>query len=405
MSEGLGRLSDRDKSPVIIFLENGFCFKGNGLGISSQKPRFGEFVFCTSMTGIEESLTDPSFARQIYVSTAPHIGNTGYTGEDKESARIWTEGLVCRHLSFEPSNWRAKSGLPEWILSEGAFIVYDVDTRLLTETLRDHGSQRGIVLTEPEFKNLSHSQLLNLLNEHMPPMAGADLTGLVTCQNRIHLPVSTQEPSKHQVGVWDFGCKANTIRILSKAGCDVTVFPATTKAEDLLSLKLSGLVLSNGPGDPAAATYLHQELKKVIGKVPIFSICLGHQLLAHALGGKTYKMKFGHRGIHHPVLELAKSGESIRTWITSQNHGFAVDIESLPKDTHLWFVHADDGSCEGFSSEELNLKSVQFHPESCPGPRDAEVLFSRFLSGIGVQIHLGLNSERDEFNEASELLG
>ncbi len=382
-----------DPIPAKIILEGGFAFSGLAHGIESGTPRFGEFVFCTSMTGIEESLTDPSFARQVLVSTVSHVGNTGFTGEDKESPRIWTEGLVCRHLTDQPSNWRSKQSLRDWILAEGAFVVAGVDTRKFTEVLRDFGSQRGMVMSEADFSKINFEKAKALINENMPPMEGQNLTELVSTSRPLHFGTKNTHP-RGKIGIWDFGCKANTLRILAQRGFEGVLLPVSTKAEDFLSLGLNGILLSNGPGDPAAATHLHEELRKLLGKLPLFAICLGHQLLAHALGAKTYKMKYGHRGIHHPVVEVdLKSKKALRTWITSQNHGFAVDPESLPHQASVWFVHADDQSVEGFQVPHLKIRSVQFHPEACPGPHDSEILIDQFLNSVNPKNDLEVNHE------------
>ncbi len=375
---------------VTFYLEKGACFEGRAYGDFSQ-PRSGEFVFCTAMSGIEESLTDPSFARQILVSTVAHVGNTGYTAEDAESEKIWAEGLICRRVESQPSNWRAKSSIPEWMVAEGRFVVEGVDTRALTTILREEGSQRGVVFLRGK---MTAAEALDFIKNKVPEMKGQDLTGLVTCAHEYsfdesknpygYWPMLAELPKKQvekrgRIAVWDFGVKRNTLRILNSLGAPVQVMPATAKAEELLAAAESGIFLSNGPGDPAAATHIIQELKKVIGKKPLFAICLGHQLVAHAVGAKTFKMKFGHRGIHHPVVQKDSSGRSLRTWITSQNHGFAVDRESLPVSVHVSFEHGDDETVEGLSLPNLRAETVQFHPEAGPGPTDSCVLIRDFV--------------------------
>jgi len=379
--------------PVTLYLEKGAVFEGQGWGDFS-KPRFGEFVFCTAMSGIEESLTDPSFAGQVLVTTSAHVGNTGYTEEDKESNKIWAEGLICRRLESEPSNWRAKSSLPQWIVKEGRFAVEGIDTRQLTTFLREEGSQRGIVFVRASMDEKTAS---DYIQNKVPAMTGLDLTGQVTCAAPYRFsaeldssfgywPMRTEVERKIQekakvpkIAVWDFGVKRNTLRILTAMGAEVQVMPALTKAEDLLSAGKDGIFLSNGPGDPAAATHIVSELKKVLGRKPIFAICLGHQLVAHAAGAKTFKMKFGHRGIHHPVVQLDEFGRPLRTWITSQNHGFAVDRETLPKDIMVSFEHGDDRTVEGLTIKNARCETVQFHPEAGPGPTDASILIKNFL--------------------------
>jgi carbamoyl-phosphate synthase small subunit len=359
--------------PVRIVLEKGAVFQGIGYGIS-DKPRSAEFVFCTSMTGIEESLTDPSFAKQALVSTVSHVGNTGFTNQDQESRKIWTEGLVCRHLSYNPSSWRSEKTLLDWILSQDAFVVEGVNTRAFATFLRDNGSQRGLVVEESQFQSVGIERMLTRVTD-APSMQGLDLTSYVSCSD----PYEFSKSGKKKIIVYDFGVKTQTLKILTHLDYSVQVVPASTKAKDVLALKPWAVLLSNGPGDPSAATYLHREIRELINRVPLFAICLGHQLMAHALGGKTYKMKYGHRGIHHPVNELdLENGAVVRTWITSQNHGFAVDVDSIGNEAKVWFVHSDDESVEGFAIPNKNIWSVQFHPEAAPGPTEAGELLKKF---------------------------
>jgi carbamoyl-phosphate synthase small subunit len=329
----------------------------------------------------------------VLVSTASHVGNTGFTNEDMESGRIWAEGLVCRNLEGEPSNWRSKKPLGDWIVDEKRFAVSGIDTRQLTSLLREEGSQRGVVVTAG---SMTPDQAKAYIQKSVPDMKGRDLTGDVSCAQTFvyqapkagywpyFLPaeLSSKEARPLKVAVWDFGVKTNTLRALASQGAEVHVLPATTKAEDFLDPRWNGILLSNGPGDPAAATHVIAELKKILGKVPLFAICLGHQLVGHAAGAKTYKMKFGHRGIHHPVMELDASGKSLRTWITSQNHGFALDAQTLPKNVRVSFLHADDESVEGLSLPELRCETVQFHPEASPGPYDAGLLLRQFTARL-----------------------
>lgn len=388
---------------VTIHLEKGATFRGRGFGDFS-KPRGAEFVFSTAMSGIEESLTDPSFARQALVCTVSHIGNTGFTDEDQESAKIWAEGLVCRWLEDVPSNWRSCGTLGSWILSQGRFVVEGVDTRALTMTLRDQGSQRGVVVADAVGLRDGRGSVVNLnslIEQNCAKMSGLNLADLVSEKGPADFWGSAKSSAeaywpwkqllagseqsvamRPSIVVWDFGVKTNTLRILDHCGARVRVVSTSAKAEDILSLNPKGLLLSNGPGDPAACGHIVQELKKLVGKLPIFGICLGHQLLAIAIGAKTFKMPFGHRGIHHPVKELPSAGLSGRTWITSQNHGFAVDGETLPRNARVTHVHADDGSVEGFDVLEHRIQSVQFHPESAPGPMDTSFLIAKFLSGV-----------------------
>lgn len=396
MNQSLGQVSGRTSSVVSqplhsdvvdIFLESGFHVSARAYG-NFSKPRSGEFVFCTAMSGIEESLTDPSFAGQIVVSTVSHVGNTGFTADDMESDRIWAEGLVCRHLCETPQSWRAQQSLAGWIVDSGRFVLFGVDTRKLTIHLREKGSQRGVIALRGQMNGESAK---NYISTQVPNMTGLDLTGLVSVQKSYEFQNQTKywpmgesrlvpAPTPHlqQVAVWDFGVKRNTLRLLKQLSHKVVVLPATAKAADLLQAGLDGILLSNGPGDPASATHIISELKQLLGRQRIFSICLGHQLVALAAGAKTYKMKFGHRGIHHPVKQLNAQGELVRTWITSQNHGFAVDPDSLPLRARVSFVHADDDSVEGLSLPDYRCETVQFHPEAGPGPFDSAVLFDEF---------------------------
>lgn len=373
---------------VFLLLEDSFELAGELYAPAGKNDALGaEAVFCTAMSGIEESLSDPSFCGQLLVSTLAHVGNTGFTGEDQESDRIWAEGLICRQLCHEPSNWRAKETLLSWILRENRFVVDRVNTRALTIHLRDHGSQRALVY-DPQ--NLSKAEALLKLKEKIKPMEGRLLLHDVSCKELYRYKSSKsnfwptkarlkKQSSQPKLGVWDFGVKTNTLRILEACGAEVWVIPSKYTAKEILDLKLDGLLLSNGPGDPATATGVVEELKEVIGKISIFAICMGHQLLALALGAKTKKMKFGHRGIHHPVSELDEKSNVKKVWISSQNHGFEVDRETLPENCQLSFVHADDGSVEGFNLPALDLQSVQFHPEAAPGPNDTVYLLENFV--------------------------
>ena len=371
-----------------LCLEQGLALDVEGWGnFSSKKFKSGEFVFCTAMTGVEESLTDPSFRRQVIVSTVSHVGNTGFTGEDMEGHKIWADGLVVRHLSQLPSSWRAKSSLLDWILKEDKFLIHKVDTRLLTVHLREEGSQRGIVFPRGLYTD---SEALALIQKEVPSMQSLELISEVSCEKEhlfedssIYWPQSQLKFLKTEkslrVAMLDYGVKSNTPRMLTRLGCEVLLLPASSSAEDILKAGKNGIFLTNGPGDPAAATYAIRELKKVIGKKPIFGICMGHQLLSLALGAKTYKLKFGHRGIHHPVIQFKNGKSTGRTWITSQNHGFAVDEDSLPKNAEVTFRHANDFSNEGISVADLRCASVQFHPEAAPGPFDALSFFEDFV--------------------------
>ncbi len=387
-------MSTLASTDVTLLLECGAHFSCTGWGDFS-KPRGSEIVFCTAMTGIEESLTDPSFAGQLLVSTVSHVGNTGVNGDDRESARIWAEGLVCRHLEKSPSNWRAIAGssgtLKNWIVEEGRYVLEGLDTREITTILRERGSMRALVFNDSA---MTIGEAKQYLRESVKPMEGRELVSVVTCKEPYdfeevledaYWPMAENIKKGNpicSIGVWDFGVKKNTLRILKAAGAKVKVLPAHMKADEILGLGLDGLLLSNGPGDPAATGSIIKEIKGLLGKLPIFAICLGHQMVAKAVGAKTFKMKFGHRGIHHPVLELGENGEAHRTWITSQNHGFAVDARTLPSDVFVSFRHADDGSVEGLTLKGKQCRTVQFHPEAGPGPYDSMGLIEQFVEDV-----------------------
>jgi len=396
-------MSELAPTPVTLLLECGAYYSCQGWGDFSA-PRGSEIVFCTAMTGIEESLTDPSFAGQLLVNTVAHVGNTGVNHDDMESEKIWAEGLVCRYLDQTPSSWRTKESLKDWIVDQGRYVLEGLDTREITTILRERGSMRALVYSNAA---MTVDEARQYLRERVDPMAGRELVSLVTCSEIYEfteevggkdlvgsdstgeaLPYwpMNSKPNRVQdsctIGVWDFGVKKNTLRILKSCGAKVKVLPAQMKADEIRSQGLDGLLLSNGPGDPAAAEYIYKELRDLICELPILAFCLGHQLVAHALGAKTYKMKFGHRGIHHPVIELSEGGEARRTWITSQNHGFAVDPRSLPEDVFVSFQHADDASVEGLTVKGKDCQTVQFHPEAGPGPYDSMGLIEKFVERV-----------------------
>ncbi|MEK7849792.1 MAG: glutamine-hydrolyzing carbamoyl-phosphate synthase small subunit [Candidatus Omnitrophota bacterium] len=350
---------------AILLLEDGFMLEGVSFGAEGEA--LGEVVFNTSMTGYQEILTDPSYKGQIVTMTYPLIGNYGANDEDLESARPWVEGFVVKERSRVYSNWRGRWPLADYLAKHKIVAIEGVDTRALTRRLRLSGAMRGIVSTLDLDKE---SLLAKCLAS--PGMIGRDLIKEVTCSYPYEWGAGKKEFS---VVAFDFGIKYNSLRSLVKAGCCVKIVPATTTAKDVLALKPDGVFLSNGPGDPAALSYVVDEIKGLIGRLPLFGICLGHQLLACALGGKTYKLKYGHHGGNHPVMDL----ETKKVEITAQNHGFCVDMDSIKdKSVKLTHVNLYDKTTEGIRHKKLPLFCVQYHPEAGPGPHDAGYLFGRF---------------------------
>ena len=364
-----------------LVLENGTIFTGESFGAGGETT--GEVVFNTSLTGYQEILTDPSYAGQIVTMTYPLIGNYGVNLEDLESVKPQVAGFVVKEYSEFPSNFRASASLGDWLKKHNITGIQGIDTRMLTKIIRSVGAMRGIISSN----ELDENSLLAKVMKS-PHMAGLDLASRVTTHQSyfwdavdktpfaLHTLRQSDPSRKWHVVVFDYGVKHNILRRLTSYGCRLTVIPAQTSAEDVLRLKPDGIFLSNGPGDPAAVTYAIDNLKKLIGKKPIFGICLGHQLLALALGGKTFKLKFGHRGANHPVKNL-KTGA---IEITSQNHGFAVDPDSLDATTvEITHENWNDHTNEGLSHRSLPLFSVQYHPEASPGPHDSDYLFAQFV--------------------------
>jgi len=351
---------------AILALEDGKIFKGKSFGARGES--FGEVVFNTSMCGYQEIITDPSYKGQIVVMTYPLIGNYGINKEDVESRQLFVEGFVVREYSKIASNWRKDASLGMYLKENKILGIEGIDTRALTLHIRQRGELKAVLSTEdPDEKSLVKKA------KNSSGLIGVDLVKEVTGSKKY---IWKQVKGKHfKVVVIDCGIKYNILRELLKCGCQATVVPANTEADEILAMKPDGILLSNGPGDPAALNYVVDTTKKLIGKIPIFGICLGHQLLALALGGATYKLKFGHHGANHPVKDL-KTG---KVYITSQNHSFCVDIDSLPKkDIQLTHINLNDGTLEGLRHKKLPIFSVQFHPEAAPGPLDAEYLFAEF---------------------------
>lgn len=366
-------------SPAILVLSDGLCFEGRSFGFRGES--IGEIVFNTSLTGYQEILTDPSYKGQMVVMTYPEIGNYGVNPEDVEASRPFLEGFIVKNYNPLPSNFRSRQPLHTYLQQNKILGIEGVDTRALTRHLRDKGSQMGILSSI----ELDRKKLLKKLRS-APTMVGRDLVKEVTCKKPYHWTETLwklgegyrkidTEVQKKKVIAYDFGIKRNILRSLVDAGCDVTVVPATTPAEEILRQKPDGVFLSNGPGDPEPVTYAVDSIQKLLGKVPVFGICLGHQLLGLALGGRTFKLKFGHHGGNQPVMDMTTN----KVEITAQNHNFALDTESLEGRAELTHVNLNDKTVEGLKVKGMPAFSVQYHPEASPGPHDAHYLFQRFV--------------------------
>jgi carbamoyl-phosphate synthase small subunit len=366
------------KSAVLV-LEDGTVF--NGIAIGADGYSVGEVVFNTAMTGYQEILSDPSYAQQIVTLTYPHIGNVGTTSEDDESAKVFASGLVIRDLPLLASNWRSEKTLQQYLLDNNVVAIAEIDTRKLTRLLRDKGAQRGCIAAG---ENVDVEKAI-LMIEGFPGLKGMDLAKVVTTDKPyewtetiwdLHLGHTQGENLTKHVVAYDFGIKRNILRLLVNRGCRVTVVPATTTADAVLAMNPDGVFLSNGPGDPEPCTYAIEAIKTILTtKIPVFGICLGHQLLALASGAKTEKMKFGHHGANHPVQHKASG----RVLISSQNHGFAVDAASLPANVEATYHSLFDGSLQGIKRKDCPAMSFQGHPEASPGPHDVEGLFDEFI--------------------------
>jgi len=365
-----------------LVLEDGTVLVGKGFG--AAEDMFGELVFNTSMSGYQEILTDPSYRGQTVLLTQPHIGNYGISGEDEESSRLWLSGLVVREACHRASNFRSGMELSDYLAQHGVPGIDNVDTRMLTRRVRDHGEQRVLITRDME----SSAEVLVERVRQAPRVADVDHVLAVTTKK----PVDWQKgyesafspPSPHtpaagskrpKVVAYDLGAKRNILRSLVACGLDLTVVPADTPAAAVLERQPDGVFLSNGPGDPQITQYAIGAAKELVQKLPVFGICLGHQVLSHVFGGKTYKMKFGHHGGNQPVIDLTTE----KVEITSQNHSYAVDGDSLPDSVEITHKNLNDGTVEGLRHKELPVFSVQYHPEAAPGPHDALYLFKRFV--------------------------
>ena len=363
-----------------LLLEDGRRFEGERF--LGGEPSLGEAVFNTSHSGYQEILTDPSYCRQIMVFTAPHIGNVGVNPQDRESDRIHVAGAVVRHLAEKPSNWRARESLGEWLDQAGTPLLVGADTRAITLHLRSCGAMRAGLFPG----QVPGGEALRQVRASAS-MVGADLARLVTCREPYTFDPQETDERWHprrasgeglHVAVLDFGVKTNILRELACRGCRVTVLPGTTSAREILAGPYQGVMLSNGPGDPAPLDYAIATVRALIGEIPLFGICLGHQILSLAAGLETFKLPFGHRGANHPV----RREEDLTVEITSQNHGFAVRPEGMAKGWRATHINLNDRTLEGLDHEELPLFSIQYHPEASPGPHEGLVYFDRFIRNM-----------------------
>jgi len=369
---------------AILVLEDGTVFEGVSVGANGLSV--GEVVFNTAMTGYQEVLTDPSYARQMVTLTYPHIGNTGCTDQDDESSTVWAAGLIVRDVPRRPSSWRSQVALPQWLHDRGVVAIAGIDTRKLTRLLRERGSQNGALMAGA----IDVDKALEAARK-FPGLKGMDLAKVVTTEapyawdeGRLDLDSGepVRVPPRFRVVAYDFGVKRNILRMLAERGCELTVVPAQTTAAEVLAMRPDGVFLSNGPGDPEPCDYAIAAIRELIAhRIPMFGICLGHQLLALAAGARTMKMACGHHGANHPVQSLHDG----RVLITSQNHGFAVDESSLPANVRVIHRSLFDGTNQGIELTDAPAFSFQGHPEASPGPQDVSPLFDRFVASMAQQ--------------------
>ena len=362
---------------ALLALEDGFCLRGKSFG--APGTHVGEVCFNTAMTGYQEILTDPSYRGQLVTLTYPHIGNYGINNEDGESLQPHAAGLIVRSLAPRPSNWRSQKTLPDFLVENSIGGLSEVDTRALVLHIREKGALRGVITTEP----ITPEQAAAVARRF--DYGSRDFVAEVTTKSpyiwdpeghlsKIFPDTTPVTPATIPIAFIDYGSKKNILRSLRNRGLLVHVFPASATAEDILSCSPRGLFLSNGPGDPAVLTHTREVIRELLGKLPIYGICLGHQILSLALGGTTYKLKFGHRGANHPVKNLLTGS----VLITSQNHGYAVDNSTLPPGTTITHINLNDNTCAGIRHDGYRIAAVQFHPEACPGPREAATFFDDF---------------------------
>jgi len=364
-----------------LVLQDGSVFTGVSFG--SRGTVVGEVVFNTAITGYQEILTDPSYYKQFVCFTHPSVGNTGVNFEDNESQKCWTKGCIVRDYSVRVSNYRSKMDLDSWFKDQGVIGITGIDTRQLTTKLREYGCMNGVLTTDT---TLTTEELITMSNKMS--IEGVDLVNEVTIENEYNWTTTTEqvwEFSRHtdkiceedpfHIVAYDFGIKFNILRRLSTHGCRITVVPADTKPEKVLAMKPDGVFFSNGPGDPSSLPYAVEACEAIMGKVPTFGICMGHQIMAQAFGGKIFKLTFGHHGANHPIRHIPTG----RIEISSQNHNFAVDQDTLCKEVEVSHINLNDGTCAGISCKEKMAMSVQYHPEASPGPHDADVCFTDFI--------------------------